>query len=180
MYYTHSELLKKYRSDYQIQKAVINHEIKKIRRGLYSDGNDLDETAAIFTLRDDVVLTLQSAFFYHGLTDYIPDEIVVATPKNAYPIQLSGIRQIFLSNAYYSIGIMNGIYEGYSVQVYDLERTLIELIRYQTKIPFEEYYHVLRKFRDIKDQIDFPRLLQYASYFRSSKKIFNVIENSIM
>ncbi|MDY0139651.1 MAG: hypothetical protein RBR50_08120 [Candidatus Izemoplasmatales bacterium] len=180
MFYTYEEMIKRYKSDYQIKKALKRKEIKKVKPGLYSDGDVLFDLPELFLKRDDTVLTLQSAFQLHGVTDYIPEYTYVATPRSAYPISSSEVKQIFMSNDYHCIGVESKIIDEVRIRVYDLERSLIELIRYEKKLSFEEYHHVLRKFRENKDSIDFNKLMDYAKHFKSYKKIARVVQNSIM
>ena len=118
MYYTYTELMKKYKNKYQIKKAVLDSELQKVKPGLYTDSNDNNILGELYTLRNDIVLTLQSAFYYYGLTDYIPEDIILSTPKNAYPIQIEGVRQIFMTNNYHSIGVVTVKYQGYSIKFY--------------------------------------------------------------
>lgn len=180
MFYTYKELIKRYTNDYQLKKALKRNEIRKVKPGLYSNGDTLLDVPEVFLKRDDTVLTLQSAFQIHGVTDYIPEYTYVATPRNAYPINNPEVKQIFMSNKYHRLGVQSKIDGNIKISVYDLERSLIELIRYEKKLPFEEYHHVLRKFREKKDNIDFNKLMSYAKNFRSYKKITNVVQNSIM
>jgi len=180
MFYTYDEVIKKYKNDYQLKKAILRNEILKVKSGLYSDKELSMDTPEVFIKRQDAVLTLHSAFHYHGVTDYVPDFTYIATPRNAYPIKDNDIKQIFMSGKYHSIGIEEYNQDGNIIRVYNLERTLIELIRYESKIPFEEYHHVLRKFRDKKDNLNFNKLMTYAKQFKSYKKIVNIIQNSIM
>jgi hypothetical protein len=180
MFYTYKELIKRYTNDYQLKKALKRKEIRKVKPGLYSDGDTLFDVPEVFLKRDDTVLTLQSAFQIHEVTDYIPEYTYVATPRNAYPINNPEVKHIFMSNKYHMLGVQSIIIDNIKLNVYDLERSLIELIRYEKKLPFEEYHHVLRKFREKKDNIDFNKLMSYAKNFRSYKKITNVVQNSIM
>ena len=180
MFYTYNEMIKRYKSDYQIKKALKRKEIKKVKPGLYSDKDTLFDLPELFIKRDDTVLTLQSAFQFHDVTDYIPEYTFVATPRSAYPISSPEVKQIFMSDNYHLIGVKSKTVDDVPIRVYDLERSLIELIRYEKKIPLEEYHHVLRKFREKNDSIDFNKLMAYAKQFRSYKKIAKVIQNSII
>jgi len=180
MFYTYKDMIKRYKSDYQIKKAIKRKEIKKVKPGLYSDGDVLFDLPELFLKRDDTVLTLQSAFQFHGVTDYIPEYTYVATPRSAYPIKSSEVKQIFMSNKYHLIGVESKTMDKVQIRVYDFERSLIELIRYEKKLSFEEYHHVLRKFREKKEIIDFNKLMAYAKHFRAYQKISRVVQNSIM
>ncbi len=180
MFYTYEEVIKKYKNDYQLKKAIDEEKVYKVKPGMYSKGEPIFLLAELFFKRDDIILTLQSAFHHHRVTDYIPEYTFVATPRNAYPIDNKEVKQVFMSKKYHQIGMETYKESKINICVYDFERSLIELIRYQTKIPFEEYHHVLHKFREKKNEIDFNRLQAYAKQFKSYLKIMRVIQDSIV
>ena len=130
MYYTYKEIKNEYGNDYQIKEAINNHEIYKIKPGLYTDQKNLDQYAIVFKSIKKAILTLQSAFYYYGLTDYIPEQIVVATPKNSYSVQIEGVKQIFMSNKYLDIGQKTIRKNGYNLKIYDIIYLLCKLIFY--------------------------------------------------
>jgi predicted transcriptional regulator of viral defense system len=180
MLISYKEALHKYGSAYQINKAVQRREIFKIKKGLYSNEIYRDEEKELFKKFNNIVMTLQSAFYYHGVSDYIPDFIYVATPKSSYPINNKNVKQIFMSDHYLNIGIDEIQKEGFAIKVFDFERTLIELIRYENKLPYEEYMHVLKKYREKSNQLNVKKFIDYAKKFRYSKKILNIVETVIL
>jgi len=180
MYYTYKSMLNTFQSDYKINKEVEAGHFTKIKPGLYSDDKYKDIYSEVFLSMKQAVLTLQSAFHYYGLTDYIPEYVYVATPRNAHPYQIHGMKQVFISNRLYPIGIQEINTDKYPLRIYDMERTLIELIRYQSKLPFEEYQHVLRKFRERASELNIRKITRYAKEFRSYKKIIQTIQTTVL
>jgi predicted transcriptional regulator of viral defense system len=180
MFLSYGQAIAKYGSDYHLKKALKSKKMYKIKPGVYSFDAYSDDMAELFVKYDNIVLTLRSAFYYHKVSDYIPDDVHIATPKNAYPIKMKNVKQYFIKREYFDIGIKEISRDNYTLRIYDLERSLIELIRYETKIPHEEYLHVLKRFREINDELDFYKLTNYAKHFKSYKKIINTIQHSIM
>ena len=78
MIYTYNELLLKYKSAYQIEKAVKNGEVFKIEKGIYSDVPSVHYLAVIMKKYPYGVFTSYSAYYYHNLTDVIPNKIYCA------------------------------------------------------------------------------------------------------
>jgi len=180
MMMSYKEVLLKYGSAYQIKRAIQRKEIYKIDKGLYSTESYHDDEIEIFKKFDYAVMTLQSAFYYHGVSDYIPDFIYLATPKSSYPIRNLNVKQIFMSDHYIRFGVDEIQKEGFIMKVFDFERTLIELIRYEKKLPYEEYKHVLKKYREQGKRLNVKKLIDYAKKFRYSKKILSVVENIVL
>ena len=73
MIFTYNECIDKYNGLYQFRKALSEGKLRKIEKGYYSDAKYESELAVISHKYPKAILTLNSAFYYHGLTDTIPD-----------------------------------------------------------------------------------------------------------
>ena len=98
MLYFRNELKDRYNSTYQIKKALINREIYKIQNGIYSDNEFVNPLEIITKKYSNAIFTSESAFFYHDLTDVIPDKFNLATQRTAVRIRDSSIKQLFIPN----------------------------------------------------------------------------------
>ena len=179
MVYYYKELLENGLNRYQIEKKVANKELYKIEKGIYSNEEFPSELAITTKKYPKAILTLNSAFFYHELTDKIPDYYYLATDKKARNIENQSIKQIFTKKELLDIGLTKMKIEDTEVNIYDKERMLIELIRYKSKLPYELYKEVLNNYRKIKDKLNFIKLYKYAKNFNNSY-IMKTIETEVM
>ena len=69
----YNECLDKYKSDYGIKKAIASGDLFKIEKGIYSEKKLVPELAIIKAKYPKAILTMNSAFYYHALTDVIPE-----------------------------------------------------------------------------------------------------------
>ena len=67
------ECKKKFGSPYQIDKAIANGRLWKMGVGVYSDTGEENELEIVQWKHPNAVMTLDSAYFYHDLTDSVPD-----------------------------------------------------------------------------------------------------------
>ena len=95
MIYTYNELLLKYKSAYQIEKAVKNSEVYKIEKGIYSDIPSAHYLEITMKKYPYGVFTSYSAYYYHNLTDVIPKVMYLATNRNGTLIKSEKIKQSF-------------------------------------------------------------------------------------
>ena len=58
----------------------------------------------------NAVVTMKSAFFFHGLTDVIPDECDLATTRDAAKIKNERIKQYFVPDNFFEEGIETADY----------------------------------------------------------------------
>ena len=61
--------------------------------------------------------------------------------------------------------------DGMTVNIYDKERLLVELIRNEKKIPFDYYKEIINNYRKIVDELDMYKLEEYISLYKNSNKI---------
>ncbi|MCD7957162.1 MAG: hypothetical protein LUG93_15725 [Lachnospiraceae bacterium] len=180
MLYSYAECENKYGNHYQIAKAVKSGILYKLAQGVYSDMPNVPEFAVIAYQYPRSVFTLDSAFYYHGLTDVIPDIYYLATPKDAAKIRNPKIRQIFNCEDRFPVGISEMNRQGMNIRIYDRERMLIELIRYAKKLPFDYYKEIIESYRRTVYSLDIQRLQEYVVIFPRSEEIMKSIELEVL
>ena len=134
MYLTYSDCRRRFGSSYQIDKAVADGRLKKIEPGIYSDGGRVSELETVQFKYPKGILAFESAYFYHDLTDVIPDAYHLATPSNAPAINDPRVRQHYFPSVIHMVGVAEIDYCGDRVRTYDLERLLIDTARTKSKL----------------------------------------------
>jgi len=176
---TYEECISECGSDYYLKKNIQNGKIYKIEKGIYSDEKSPSELSVIMFKYPQGVISMETAFFYHGLTDTIPEEYVLSTERNATKIKDSRVKQIFSQKLLQDIGKMTMNYQGTDIQIYDKERMLIELIRNREKIPYDYYKEIIRNYRDRLYDLDIEKLQEDVMLFPRNKIINEVITKEV-
>lgn len=179
MLITYNDALKKYKSAYNIKKAIKNKELYKIEKGLYSDKPNVHYLSIIFNKYPASVINGHTAYYYHNLTDIIPRKIVVSTNRNATRINDSKIKQIRMQDKLYNLGITTMDYEGTTIKIYDKERLLIELARNKKNMGYDLYKEIIANYREIANTINMNKLQKYLSHFNNSDKLLETIQNEV-
>jgi hypothetical protein len=104
---TRAECIKKYGSDYFIEKKIEEGKLFKVGKGIYSETKHVPEMAMFVYKYPNAVVTMKSAFFFYGLTDVIPDECDLATTRNAAKIKDERVKQYFVRDDFFEEGIEN-------------------------------------------------------------------------
>jgi len=178
MLYFHKELKEKLKSDYQIQKAVEEKRYFKVDDGLYSDKQNVNYIEIIAKKYPNFVIYGDSAYYYHNLTDFIPQKIVLATTKNN-TIRSNFIRQVRLTDELFSLGITKTKINGIELNIYDKERMLIELVRGKNTMGYDMYKEIITNYRKIADELDMEKLEKYLSYFSYEDRLFEMIQDEV-
>ena len=179
MIYKYGELKDKGLDNYNISKKVENKELYKIEKGLYSDTEKYNHLEYIVKKYPNTIFTSESAFFYLGLTDVIPNKYFLATPNNVSKIKNKKIEQIFMANHLFKIGKSQINYNNVNINIYNKERMLIELVRNKNSIAFDYYKEIISNYREIADEIDMSLLAEYLEKFTNGKNIFEIIHREV-
>ena len=178
MIYTHKELLNKYKSNYQINKAVKNGELYKID-DLYSDKKNIHYLEILTKKYPNAIVTSDTAYYYHNLTDVIPRKICVATERVAARIKDLRIKQSFVIEKYYNLGETTIEYEGVTIKIYNKERLLVNLVKNKNRTAYDYYKEIIENYRKIRDELDVYKIEEYASVFPNSEKIMEMIQDEV-
>lgn len=60
----------------------------------------------------EAIITDEYAYYYHNLTDVIPDKIYLATKRKTTRIRNNRIKQILVSDNLFELGMESLIFEG--------------------------------------------------------------------
>ena len=160
------ECLERYGSYYAISKEVAAGSLVKIERGIYSDSKEcIPGEGIVHKKYPNAVFTMESAFLYHRLTDVVPDTYSIATPVRTTAIADKRVKQYFVPEGTLEIGKTEMEVAGVKIAVYDLERMLIELMRYRRKLPYDYYKEVLGNYRSNLDRLYPAKLDDYLAAF---------------
>ena len=180
---TTAELQTVYGSAYQIAKAVADGKLFKGAHGIYCDhAPELAELEMICARYPNAVLTMESAFAFHGLSDFVPDRYEFATPLNAHRMRSEKVTQRFTTNRVVHVGVSEVSTEHGIIHVYDKERMLIELIRSKNRLSPDYYREVINSYRELvkKGEIDLRKLSKYCSAFKKGQLIKTRIQEAVL
>ena len=176
---TYSQCLEKYGSNHQIQKAIDAGLLFKLEKGVYSDSQRVSELAIIGHKYPEAVITMNSAFYYHSLTDVIPDEYYIATKKNAQKLRDARVKQIFVPEDIFCYGITTMQRRDATFKIYDKERMLVELLRFKNLLPYDYYKEILGNYRDTVFDLDISQIEEYAAKFPKSNMIMTALKKEV-
>ena len=179
MIYTYKECMEKWSSDYQIKKQIESDNLFQIEKGIYSDKPEVSTLAVISAKYPKAVFTMNSAFYYHGLTDVIPDKYHLATEKHSISLRDKRIQQYYVQSDILNIGVTLMTRRDATIRIYDRERMLIELLRYKNKLPFDYYKEILGNYRNLIYELDIERIQEYVAIFPKSKLISEALETEV-
>lgn len=152
---------------YKINKLVDDGSLTKLNKKNYENTDFAGEDSDFYYVHAFVptgVVCLLSAAVYYNLTTYRPDSIDVAVSKKKRVTTLPAwpsIKLYYFNAERYQTGIQI-IKEGRDeFQIYDIEKTVIDVIFYRNKIGIEETKEILTNYLN-RDNRDINKLYRYA------------------
>lgn len=169
MIYLYTDLTKKGLSDYQIKKLVKEEKLFMFKKGAYSTTKDYNYLEYIAKKHPNAVVTLNTACKCYGLikSDKLP--YYIATKQKDRKINDDNVKQIFMSDNLYKIGVSKITYQGFNILIYDLERLLIEVVRNKVNISYEDYHEIINSYQKINKLLNKNKLNSYISCFKDKK-----------
>ncbi len=179
MLYSYRECIELYGTDYKIKKAIENGQLFKLAAGSYSEKKNVSDAAMIQKKYSNAVFTLNSAFYYQGLTDTVPSFYYLVTDKDAAKIRDSRVKQIFDNNDSLQLGTEVMEYNGSDILVFSKERLLVELARNKNSLPFDYYKEIIGNYRKLLYELDFQLIEECIEHLPKTKMVMNTIQMEV-
>lgn len=145
-------------SYYKINKMVEQHLLFKVNNKMYENatysGDDSDYAAAMAYVPKGVIC-MMSAARYYGLTNYLPDSVDIAIERDMKVSTLPEWPRLhiwYFQEKRYENGIITAQEEGGSFRIYDIEKTVADILYYRNKIGIEETREILKSYLSRADR----------------------------
>ena len=153
-------------------------ELTRVDRGIYIDSNgDYDEYYFFHNRCKVAIFSYISALYLHGFTDIIPLEMEATVYKgyNAHRIR-GNVRIHYVTKAIYDLGVTKcQTMFGNTVKVYDLERTVCDLIRSRSEIEMELFSKTINRYVRYENK-DLNKLYEYSKKMKIYEKVKEILE----
>lgn len=180
-FYTVTELLENGLTYYKINKLVSEGKLIKLNKKIYENtefnGDDSDYSYASAIIPKGRICMMTAARYY-GLTTYLPDGIDVAIERNMKPSVLPDWPQInvwYFPEKRYDNGVTVGLENSEKFAIYDIEKTVVDIVYYRNKIGIEETKEILKNYLGREDR-DLVKLRRYAEPLGCAKILGTYLE----
>ena len=180
MILTYRECIDRYGTDYKIKKEIKAGRLFRKEKGIYTDEKRCSDIALISARYPRAIFTGESAYYYYGLSDVIPEQFHLATLRTDSRIKDLEIRQYFVNENLFGLGKTVMTYHGTQIAIYSRERLLVDLIRQKNKLPYDYYKEIISSYRRIVEELDFFLVEECAEKLRNCESILTAIELEVL
>ena len=171
MFLSVDELKEKGLTLYKINRLVEQGMLKKLNKKFYLntayEGDESDLYYAYAYVPNGVVC-LMSAAVYYDLSTYRPDAVDVAIARKAKVSTLPDWPEInlhYYTDERFELGIEQMTEGKNCFRIYDIEKTVVDIVYYREKVGIEETKEVLTNYLRRKDR-NLNRLIRYAELMK--------------
>ena len=158
---------------------VRSRDLERAAHGIYISKDSWVDAMYLLHLRfEQAVFSHETALFFHDLTDREPMEytVTVKTGCNPTKMKAEGIQVFTIKSELHGVGITTAQTPfGHTVPVYDMERTVCDLLRSRSRIEIQTFQGALKAYVRRKDK-NLRTLMQYAGMFRVEKILRQYLE----
>lgn len=162
-----------------LTKLIKENKIVRVSRGMYAQKNILpDEFVVLQSKSKYAIYSNTTALYLYGLSNRIPIKYDI-TIKNGYKGSLQNkenVNLFYIKNELLDLGAINyKLNSGNIIRVYDLERTICDIIKNKRKIDGEIFNKAIREYFYSKNKNTF-KLYEYAKKMNIYNKVRDTFE----
>ncbi len=152
-------------------------EIERISRGIYQSPNVFEDSFYSFqTKYKKAIFSHMNALYFYEMTEEFPYNYTVTVPQNYHVDTVNEKCNVF----YVSDNILElGICEvetpnGNKVRVYDLERSICDIIRSKNRMDLEQVKKVIKQYTKSKNK-DISKLSEYSKKMKINEQVMELV-----
>jgi len=162
-------------SSRQIKRLIDDGVITKIKRGFYElTDNIISDEVIVARLFTQAVIFLESALYHYGYTDRIPLAWQIAVNKYSkttqYNIDYPLIEPFYHEPKFLDIGVDKIIIDGVEIKIYNRDRTICDVLRYEKKLEKEVFNNAVVRYKE-DSRKNIRKLFEYAEIFNIKNKV---------
>lgn len=162
-----------------IQQYIKENNFERVAHGLYKSSDAWTDNLYILALKNErMVYSLDTALMLHGLTEREPSEIyaTVSRAYNASHLRTQGILVNYVREEWLDLGKTIAVTSyGNEVPVYDMERTICDLLRAKRKKDPQMFAYAMKEYAKSSSK-NLHRLMNYATEFGVADELRQYME----
>lgn len=168
-------------SAYMVRNMVAHGQLIKLNKSTYEnvnyDGEESDYIYAYAYVPDGIICLLSAAVIY-SLSTYRPDDIDVAVTQKRNVSTLPDwptIKLWYFEDTRLETGVADMEICNQKIKIYDIEKTVVDIVYYRNKLGIEETKEVLINYLKRPDR-NINKLCRYARRLRCKEIIDTYLE----
>jgi len=164
---------------YQLRQLIKTGKVRRVKRGLYqlNDSIKVSQEAEVSRMIPDGIFCMYTAWSHYELTTHVSSEFHVAIPKTLRIVlpQYPPVKIYYWVIRTFDLGKTFADVNGARVQIYNIERSVCDAVKFRNKIGLDLMSEILRNYSNRRDK-NLDRLLKYAAQLRIEKTMSQFLQ----
>lgn len=151
---------------YQLNNLISAGQVTKVKHGLYRwNDTDHDELGMVMRIVPHGICCLFTACRHYELTTFVSSEYHLAIPKKSKVVlpDYPPVKLYYWDGISYATGITQISSNGFKIPIYDVEKTVCDMMRLRNKIGMDTVKEVMEAYLKRKDR----NLVKLSNYARA-------------
>ena len=162
-----------------LTKLIKENKIERVSRGIYIKKNDLvDEFVILQSKSKNAIYSNTTALYLHGFSNRIPIryDITINSGYNGSLQKEKNVNLFYTKRELLELGVINyKLDSGNIIKVYDLDKTICDIIKNKKKIDAEIFTKAIREYFYSKNK-NTLKLYEYAKKMNIYNKVRDTFE----
>jgi predicted transcriptional regulator of viral defense system len=164
---------------YHLRQLINKGVVARVKRGFYhlNDSPLVFQESEVARMIPDGIFCLFTAWSFYGLTTHISAEYHVAIPKSLKIVlpEYPPVKLYYWVAETFEIGKNSVVMNNSQVNVYDIERSVCDAVKFRNKIGTDLMSEILRNYIRRNDK-NLDKLLKYAAELRISNTLNQLLQ----
>lgn len=162
-----------------LTKLVRDCKIERVSRGIYIKKNDIVEELVVLQNKSkNAIYSNTTALYLYGFSDRVPIryDITINSGYNGSLQKNNNVNLFYVKKDLLNLGVINyRLNSGNDIIVYDLDKTICDIIKNKKKLDAEIFNKAIRNYFYSKDK-NTLKLYEYAKKMNIYNKVRNTFE----
>lgn len=178
--YVTTELITKHGiARFFLTQLVRENQLIRIARGFYMLSDSIEDKYLKYQISNSsAIYSLETALYFHNLSNRVPETLYMFVPSNygGNLIKNDTIRLTYIPRDLLELGVIEiQSPMGHNIKIYDMDKTICDIIKYKSKMDIEIYSSALKNYAKSKNK-NLTKLMKYAKVLNMEEKIREIME----
>ena len=164
---------------YHLRRLIREGIVNRVKRGFYrlNDSPRVFQESEVAKMIPNGIFCMFTAWSYYELSTHVPAEYHVAIPKTLKTVlpDYPPVKLYYWVTETFDIGKTSAEMNGSMVNVYDLERSVCDAVKFRRKIGTDILSEILHNYIRRKDK-NLDKLMKYADRLRISNSLKQMLQ----
>jgi predicted transcriptional regulator of viral defense system len=164
---------------YHLRQLIKEGVIGKVKRGFYhlNDSSLVFQESEVAKMIPNGIFCMFTTWSFYGLTTHISAEYHVAIPKSLKIVlpEYPPVKLYYWVAETFELGKNSVVMNNSQVNVYDIERSVCDAVKFRNKIGTDLMSEILRNYIR-RDDKNLDKLLKYAAALRISNTLNQILQ----